>query len=262
MIIAVLLGLLQGITEWLPVSSEGVTSAVHSIFYESSLSEAIAFALWLHIGTSLSALIALRGEVRVIIGDAVSNPLKPSPLIVYLLVATAISALVGFPLLLAVEELSGRVGAVSMGLVGLLMFITGGLQLRKRQSGTRGRQEISPIDAVFAGFAQGFAVLPGLSRSGLTVAALLAREIDRREALVLSFLMSIPASLAAGIYVSIDRGVLTSGNGLLAAVIACIVGFATIRALLVVAERVNFAAFVIIVGAAILLGAIWQGFNS
>ena len=124
MAVAALLGLLQGITEWLPVSSEGVTTAVYSIFYETSLSEAVAFALWLHIGTALSALIALRKEVRVIISDAVSNPLKPSPLIVYLVVATAVSALVGFPLLLAVEELSGRVGAASMGLVGLLMFIT------------------------------------------------------------------------------------------------------------------------------------------
>ena len=136
--------------------------------------------------------------MRVIISDVVSNPLQPSPLIVYLVIATAISALVGFPLLLAVEELSGRVGAASMGLVGLLMFITGGLQLRKRQSGTRSREDISPIDAVLAGLAQGFAVLPGLSRSGLTVAALLARQVDRREALVLSFLMSIRASLGVG----------------------------------------------------------------
>ena len=262
MTIAALLGLLQGITEWLPVSSEGATTAVYSFFFDRSLSEAIAFALWLHIGTAFSALIALRSEVRVIINDVVSSPLKPSPMIAYLVVATVISALVGFPLLLAVEELSGRVGAVSMGLVGLLMFITGGLQLRRPRSGARCRQDISPIDAVFAGLAQGFAVLPGLSRSGLTVAALLARQIDRREALVLSFLMSIPASLAAGIYVSINSGVLTSGSAILAAVIACVVGFVTIRGLLAVAERVNFAAFVIIVGAAILLGAIWQGFNN
>ena len=51
MIEHVVLGVIQGVAEWLPVSSEGVTSAVYSIFYESSLSEAIAFALWLHIDT-------------------------------------------------------------------------------------------------------------------------------------------------------------------------------------------------------------------
>ncbi|MCH8108643.1 MAG: undecaprenyl-diphosphate phosphatase [Chloroflexi bacterium] len=262
MAIAALLGFLQGITEWLPVSSEGVTTAFYSLFFDSSLSEAIAFALWLHVGTAFSALIALRSEVRLIIRDSISSPLEPSPMIKYLVIATIISAIIGFPLLLAVEELSGRVGAVSMGLVGLLMFITGGLQLRRPKTGERGRQDISPVDAIIAGVAQGFAVLPGLSRSGLTVAALLARQIDRREALVLSFLMSIPASLGAGIYASIDSGILTSGSAILAAVIACVVGFVTIRGLLVVAERVNFAAFVIIVGAAILLGAIWQGFNS
>ena len=103
----------------------------------------------------------------------------------------------------------------------------------------RSRQDISPIDAVLAGLAQGFAVLPGLSRSGLTVAALLARQIDRREALVLSFLMSIPASLGAGVYVSIDSGILTSRSAVFAAVIACVVGFVTIRGLLAVADRVR-----------------------
>ena len=61
-------------------------------------------------------------------------------------------------------------------------------------------------DALVAGVAQGFAVLPGLSRSGLTVAALLSRRIERKEALVLSFLMSVPVSLGAALYASLDTG--------------------------------------------------------
>ena len=70
--------------------------------------------------------------------------------------------------------------------------------------------------------------------------------------------MSVPASLGAGIYSVIGSEVLTSGSAILAAAVACVVGFATIRALLAVAERVNFAVFVIIVGTAIALGAVWQ----
>jgi undecaprenyl-diphosphatase len=148
-----------------------------------------------------------------------------------------------------------------MGLIGLMMFITGALQLRKREEGTRDQNEVNVWDAIIAGVAQGFAVLPGLSRSGLTVAALLYRKIDRREALVLSFLMSVPVSLGAGLYTSIDSGLLASGEALLAMAVAAVVGLLTIKLLLVVAQRVNFGLFVIIAGVAILAGALWQGLS-
>jgi len=261
MLIAALLGLLQGTTEWLPISSEGAVTAVYSFFFERSLSEAVAYALWLHIGTVISVLIVLRRACVMVLRDVISDPRRPSKLATYLFVSTLISALIGFPLLLSLGEVSTRFGAAAMGIVGLMMFITGGLQLRRRVTGTRGREDISVWDAVFAGVAQGFATIPGLSRSGLTVAILLARRVDRREALVLSFLMSIPASLGAALYVSIDSGLLTSGNALMAAGIAAIVGLVTIKALLGVAEKVNFAWFVIIAGAAIFAGGIWQGLS-
>ena len=261
MVTDLLLGSLQGFTEWLPVSSEGVVTAVYSLFFHRSLSESIAYALWLHLGTVFSALIVFRREVYGIIQDVVNRPRSPSPLVSYLFISTAVSALVGFPLLLSIEEVSTRLGAIAMGLVGLLMFITGGLQLRRNVSGERVREEISHVDAVMTGVAQGFAVLPGLSRSGLTVSVLLARHVERREALVLSFLMSIPASLGAALYSGIDNGLLTSGGAIVAAAVACVVGLVTIRALLAVAERVNFGAFVIIVGTALVAGAIWQGFS-
>ncbi len=94
---------------------------------------------------------------------------------------------------------------------------------------------------MLAGIAQGFAALPGLSRSGLTVSALLARQVDRREALVLSFLMSIPASLGAGLFSAREGGSLEAGSALAAMIVAAVVGLLTIRILLSVVERVNFA---------------------
>ena len=261
MLVAILLGLLQGVTEWLPVSSEGVVTAGNSFFFDRTLSEAVAYALWLHLGTVFSVLVAFRKEVVELLKNAAKEPGNPSNLLKYLVITTLVSGAIGLPLLLALEELSIHVGAAAMGVVGVLMFITGGLQLLRKGSGTRGREEISPVDAIVVGVAQGFAVLPGLSRSGLTVAVLLLRRVDRREALVLSFLMSVPASLGAGLYASIDSGLLTSGSALLAAVIAGVVGFVTIRILMAVAEKVDFGLFVIIVGATIVAGAAWQAFS-
>ena len=254
----VLLGALQGLAEWLPVSSEGVVSALYSHLFDEALSDSVAYSLWLHVGTGVAAVIAFRREVYRIVHDGLKRPLSPSPLLTYLLVSTIVSGIVGVPLLIFLDEVSDRMGGLAMAVVGLLMLVTGGLQLRKGESGERGRDQASTVDAVMAGLAQGFAALPGLSRSGLTVALLLARHIQRRDALVLSFLMSIPASFGAALYSVLDKGLSNSGGAVLAAVIACLVGIVTIKALLQVAERINFAVLVIAVGVLLVLGAAWQ----
>ena len=258
MTIAIVLGLLQGITEWLPVSSEGVVAAFYSFFLDRSLSEAVAFALWLHLGTVVSVVVVLRFEVTGLVRAALSDPRRWSPLLKFIVLSTVVSAAVGFPLLLTLDDISTRVGAVATGIIGLFMFITGGLQLRRKEDGSRKREDLSYMDAVLAGIAQGFAVLPGLSRSGLTVSALLARQIDRREALVLSFLMSVPASLGAGIFSLQEGGRIEASSALVSMIVAAVVGLLTIRILLAVVERINFAKFVIIVGAFIIVGAVWQ----
>ena len=261
MLVDLLLGVVQGLTEWLPVSSEGVVTAVREMLVESSLHESIFYALWLHLGTVLSVLVAFRKELFSMAQEALADPKHPSPLLSYLLLSTFISALIGFPLLITIEEGSTRLGALAMAFVGVFMLVTGTLQLKRKIEGGRGRDEVGLVDAIFAGVAQGLAVFPGLSRSGLTVSVLLSRQIQRREALVLSFLMSIPASLGAGLYSGIEEGLLTSKGPLLAGLVAGIVGFVTIRALLSVAERISFASFVIFVGLAVIVGAIWQSFN-
>ena len=261
MLAALLLGALQGVVEWLPVSSEGVVAAVYSFAFDSPVDEAIAYALWLHLGTAFSVLVVFRSTVVDILKDLLRQPSRPSPLLRYLLVSVVVSAVVGAPLLLALDEVAARFGALAMVVVGLFMLVTGALQLRRGPGGSRTRDEASVTDAVLAGVAQGLAVLPGLSRSGLTVAVLLARQVDRREALVLSFLMSVPASLGAAVYGGLDAGPLQTGSAAVAAAVACLLGLVAIRGLLAIAERTNLGAFVIIVGVAIVAGAVWQAFN-
>jgi undecaprenyl-diphosphatase len=251
----IILGVLQGVTEWLPISSQGTVTIVNNLLFDSTLADALTFALWLHLGTSLSALFVFRREIRAMFAEFFRDPKHPSPLFRYLVVATITSAAIGFPLLLLITELSNSYGLIAMGLVGVFMLITGALQLRRKSEGTRGQPEINAIDGLVAGIAQGFAVLPGFSRSGLTVAALLYRKVDRREALILSFLMSVPVSLGAATYTSIDGGFYASQTALVAMGVAAVVGLVTIKGLIAVAQRINFAMFVIVAGAAILAGA-------
>jgi len=253
-----LLGLVQGVTEWLPVSSEGVVTAVGSFALGMEVDEALAVAVWLHLGTSIAALFAYRSEVRGIVGEALGDPRHPSPLLGFLLIATLTSGAIGLPLLALVGEASASFGAGAMVAVGGLMLVTAAALARRPAVGLRGRDDVTALDAVLAGVAQGVAALPGLSRSGLTVAVLLGRSVDRTEALALSFLMSIPAGMGAALFAGIEAGLLTSLSGTVGLLTAAVVGFASIRVLVSLAQRVNFALFVLIAGLAIIAGGAWQ----
>lgn len=256
--IAVLLGVVQGVTEWLPVSSEGAVAAAYSLLRGTSLSEAVAYALWLHLGTALSALVAFRGQVRGLVKEMTSTPLAPSHLLRFLVTATLISTAIAVPLLLLLDELSERMGASAMVIVGVLLLFTGAVQLRKRSAGVRGLASVSLKDALLCGAFQGVSVLPGLSRSGLTVAVLLARRLDRRESLTLSFLMSIPAGLGAAGFAYFRDNALLGMEGIVASVVAFLAGLISIRVLLRLAERVNLGPFVLAVGVLMIAGAVFQ----
>lgn len=254
---AALLGLVQGLAEWLPVSSEGVVTAVSLVVFDRPLADAVGFSLWLHLGTVISALAAFRREIAGLILDAAQRPLRPTPLLAFLVIATLVSVPVGFVLLQGLPEFSERIGAAAMAAVGLLMLLTGAVLLRRTAGGGRARSDLTWFDGALTGLAQGLSALPGLSRSGLTVAALLGRGVDRREALTFSFLLSVPASLGAGLYAAIQSGAYASATALLALVVAALVGFATVKTLLKVAQQVNFGWFVVIVGAGIIAGGLW-----
>ena len=258
MIESALLGLLQGLTEWLPVSSQGVVTAASVFLFDHDASEAVAVALWLHVGTSLAAVLAFRREVGGIARELLRDPMHPSPLLAFLAVGTVVSAGIGLPLLLLLDEISGAAGAGAMGVVGVLMVVTGAVQMRRPVSGTRDRAGLSFLDAVLTGVAQGLAALPGLSRSGLTVAVLLGRRVDRSEALVLSFLLGIPAGLAVALLAGLDSGALRTAEGAVGAAVAFVVGLASIKVLLAVARRVNFAVFVVLAGLAVVGGAAFE----
>lgn len=261
MLIPLVLGAVQGVSEWLPVSSEGIVAVAYAWVMDRPLEEAVSFALWLHVGTTVSALIALRRDVRGLLRDLLSPPYASAALTRFLIVGTVSSAIVGMPLLLALNEVSAKLGGAAMALVGLFMLVTAAIQWRRPRAGDRDRNQITIQDAVFIGAAQGIAVLPGISRSGTTIAALLARRLEKREALVISFLMSVPASLGVALYAGLTSSGVLVTDGLIAAALAGAVGLVTIKALLAFAERVNVALFVAIMGAVIVAGALLQALS-
>ena len=255
---AALLGFVQGVAEWLPVSSEGVVAAIQTLAFGADAADAVAFSLWLHLGTALAALAALRKDAAEIARSAIRAPTRPTRAAAFLAVATLTSAPLGLAMLAGLDGFSERLGGLAMALVGALMMITGALLLRgRRGGGARTREDVGALDALLVGAAQGLAALPGLSRSGLTVSALLWRGVDRREALALSFLLSVPASVGAGLYAALDSGFQTSPQALLALAVSAAVGFAAVRALMGLARRINFGWFALAAGAAIAAGGIW-----
>ncbi len=258
MLESLVLGVVQGITEWLPVSSQGSVSAVGLFIFDLSLADAVSFALWLHLGTAASALIAFRREIFDLARDGLRDPLHPAPLLRFAVVGTAVSMVIGVPVILALDDLSTAVGTGAMLVVGVAMLGTAVVLRARPEGGTRTRDDLSMVDALAFGFAQGFAAIPGLSRSGLTVSVLLGRRIDRAEALAVSFLMSIPASLGAALFAALDGVGIGLVEGLVGAAVSATVGLVSIKALLAVAQRVNFAAFVGVVGVAVIAGGIVQ----
>ena len=244
----------------MPVSSEGVVSATYTFFFNRSFEEAVQFALWLHIGTVPSVLAVFRRDVLLLVKEImeVRGRPSPSPLLAFLVVATLTSAPIGLALLFGLQELSKLIGSLVMAVVGFLTLGSGVTQLGRGNEEGKSRAEIGLMDAVAAGVAQGLAVLPGLSRSGMTIAVLLARRIHRREALALSFLMSVPASIGAALWVALNGSFNWSGEALVSATVAFFVGLVAIRIFLKVAERINLGPFVMLVGLVILIGGVWH----
>ena len=253
MLESILLGLIQGITEWLPVSSEGLVTASATFLLDKSLEDAIGISLWLHLGTALAALLSFKVEILKLTKGFIGNPSCLKGEIGFLFLGTAVSALIGLPLLLFAGEIfqsdPTKNGIQTFtALIGIFMIVTGVILLRSKRTGKRKRNDSGTIDAMLTGTAQGFSVLPGLSRSGLTVSVLLARGMDRRDALTLSFLLSIPAAIGASLYTVFSSGIILSPEHFVAVGVSFITGLVTIRILLKLADRINFGIFVISVG--------------
>jgi len=258
-LVGVLAGLVQGLLEWLPVSSEGGVALVLAAAGRDP-AVAVRFALVLHAGTALAALAYYRAPVRVGLVRAAGGRLAPAGR--FVVVATLASGVVGIAAYAALEELLAavvaggpeRAGGAFLGLVGVALVATGVLQrIAGRETGDPagglGARPPALRDAVLVGCLQGLAVVPGISRSGVTVGALLLRGYDGPTAFRLSFLLAIPASVgAAGLALADGAVPALAPATLLALGVAAAVGYLTVDALLRVARELPFWAVCVALG--------------
>ncbi|MHA2160918.1 MAG: undecaprenyl-diphosphate phosphatase [Candidatus Thorarchaeota archaeon] len=256
----IIVALIQGLVEWLPISSEG--QAVLFVYNLSTVppSALITLVVWLHLGTALVVLVRYpRTIIDVIL-------LKDRVLFRQLLIATAFTAVSAIPLYIFLKNsITSFQGEFVNILVGILLLVTAGfLYLPTRRSFNNTEEvgrELSDKEVAITGLVQGFAVLPGLSRSGVTISALLMQKVDKETALRFSFLMSVPAVLGilAVEILSGGVGVPTIGMFDLLAMelIVFVSGLVSMELLLRLARRVRFWKLCVVLGAiAIIFGLI------
>ena len=199
---AVLLGVVQGLTEFLPVSSTG-----HLILTERALGLSqdafgLRFDAAIHLGTLLAVLAYFRATIPLLLLEwlrsvrARSWALTPQSRLAWLLVLGTIPAGIAGYLLESTAEDAFR----SPALVGAMLIVFSAPLLCAERLGRRRRalSDASPGDALLLGLAQSIALVPGVSRSGITIAAGMLAGFRREEAAVFAFLLSVPIIAAAG----------------------------------------------------------------
>ncbi|ESP87087.1 undecaprenyl-diphosphate phosphatase [Candidatus Halobonum tyrrellensis] len=262
--VALALGALQGVLEWLPVSSEGNVALVLTVLFGFSAVDAVGLSLFLHAGTALAAGVYYRGTLADLLRSV--PDWRPRTAfddrnaeLSFLAVGTLVSGVVGVGAYATLDSLvSALTGGGFVAVIGALLVASGLFQRLVGADALGRRTEPGPLDAVLVGVLQGIAVLPGVSRSGATTGGLLLRGHDGGEAFRLSFLLSIPAALGAGGLAVVEAGgppSLAPVPALAALGASALVGLATIDALLRVVERLPFWAVCVGLGGVALLGA-------
>lgn len=250
----IVLGAIQGLTEWLPISSKGCVMAAKVYFFHSneSINELINYALILHLGTFFAAVIYFWTDITAIVKSAFSAPHGGSTarsLLIFLVITTLLTALGQFIMTSspALAYSAPHAKAVLMSILAALFIVAGVLQIKTDNGGRRPAGDAKITDGIFLGFIQALAALPGFSRTGATMAALLLRGFDKDQALKLSFLMSLPVILISNIIRNYER-IFIWGPQWIGVLTAFIVGILSLKTILSLAKRVNFGGFLIFIG--------------
>ncbi|MCH7659777.1 MAG: undecaprenyl-diphosphate phosphatase [Euryarchaeota archaeon] len=246
LLVALAAGIVQGLVEWLPISSTGNLSLFLTAV-GTSPDIAIQLALFLQMGTTVSAAIYYRDTIREAVRAAPGW--RPQGAFEdanadtsFVVVACLVTGLVGIPLYITLIDFARELtGGLFVAIIGVLLVLTGLLERASESIGVSGKESPDLLDAVLVGAIQGVSILPGVSRSGTTASMLLFRGHVGPSAFRLSFLLSIPAGIGAGILIILDDGVPTTGLEAVVALLAsAVVGYAAIDAIMKVVHRVDF----------------------
>ncbi len=207
----IILGLIQGLTEFLPISSSAHL-AISQLILNIKV-PGVAFELFVHLCTSFSVIYLFRKEITNISFSFIKSFSKIynySTFTTYLkndhyskfawllIVSTIPGAIIGYLFQDMIEQMFNNLIFISFMLIltGICLFITDKFFTKELKD----IKEVSIVDAIFIGFAQAIAIMPGISRSGLTITMALGRKLDREFAAKYSFILSIPLIIGASLY--------------------------------------------------------------
>ena len=267
---SILLGIVQGLTEFLPVSSSGHLAIAQNLFHIDT-GNSILFDVLLHLGTLAVVFIVYWADIWKLIkeffgmcADILANlyirlTAKPGNVrpykriiktnyrkfVLLIIVSTIPTGIIGYLSKKLITDASG-----TLIVPGICLLVTAVLLLLsdKMENCTKIPQDVTFREGVIVGIAQGFATLPGLSRSGTTIATCLFCGFDRKFAVKYSFILSIPAILGAAVLEikDLDPATLTMSEGgiyLAGVLAAAIVGYICIRGMLFVVKKRKFKYF-------------------
>lgn len=235
----ILLGLLQGVAEFLPISSSGHLALAQELFDLDDVP--LLFDIMLHLATLGAVLLFFRRKIWSLLkvaGRWLARRSLPEDnadvrTIVALLLGTAVTGVFGIVLSDLVEDYSEKLICVGFFITAGLLIFSDAVEERRRkkllESGSDGlvttRTGVRPLQGLGIGLAQGIGVLPGISRSGSTIAGALLCGVDREQAGEFSFLLSIPAILGAFVLELDDLDTIGDSVGVAPVVAGCVAAF-------------------------------------
>ena len=258
---SIFMGVLQGVAEFLPISSSGHLALFQAFFgMEDFESSQLFFTVMLHFGTLISVFVYYWREIAEMIREfflgaaSLCSPrrraregrrIPPARRLVLLIIVATLPLFAVLPVKAKIESASGSVTFVAVALLvtGCLLFFSDRLA-----RGRKTERSATVVDALLVGCAQAVGTLPGISRSGATISAGLLRGYDRNFAVRFSFLMSLPAVIGATILelkdaleVGIDPALLPMI--LVGMAVSAVVGYFAIRLVNLLADRGKFGKF-------------------
>lgn len=252
----IILGIIQGLTEWLPVSSSGHLAIADEFL---GWQPPIAFYVLLHIGTLFVVVTFFRRDIVTVLKALTRRDFRSEEgkLGVFVVVGSIPTAVIGYVFQDHFESFFD-----DLFVVGFALLATGFLLFASERRG--GDKALNCWDSLLVGIMQGIAIIPGISRSGVTISTGLLREMNREVALRFSFLLSIPAVLGAAIAKSGDLDLLIRGSDVIAVVggvvVSMAVGYLSLKVLLKVVMKQKFHWFAFycwIAGALVVISQIF-----
>ncbi|WP_461865135.1 undecaprenyl-diphosphate phosphatase [Thermococcus sp.] len=252
---AAVMGILHGIAEWLPMSTSGQTMFAAVNLFGISPEELYSYSILIQMG----ALLALFYKFRYDFGKILMNllTLRWGEEESFLFYSTLFTIVIGAPLhRLFMEAVSPVNPEIINGLLGIVLIVTGVRMKKSRKAplerakrGVGGsKEEVTVVDAIIAGVVQGIAFIPGISRSGMTIGALLLLGVDQKKAVRMSFLMAIFA-ITGLMFLERESAAQPLPLSLTAVISAFAVSLLMLEIITRLAEKLNFSRFCVLFGA-------------